>query len=146
MGDYFGSRDRRWNYWISGIGVAIGTPLYVFALLTTNINLMWLAFLFGAFAQALYLAPVIAMAHTLVGPERRALSSAFIYLVLNIIGLGMGPLMVGMISDALEPSMGIASLRWGMMSASMAGLVGGYCFFLAARHFNDDLRSQSVAV
>ena len=94
-----------------------------------------------AICQPMFLAPTIATAHALVGPHYRALASAFVYFVLNIIGLGLGPLTVGAISDALAPSVGIESIRWAIMSTSVAAVIGAAFYHLAARHVRQELES-----
>ena len=73
--------------------------------------------------------------------QYRALGSSILYLVINIIGLGLGPLAVGSISDALAPSLGIESIRWAIMSTSIVAIIGGGMFFLAGRHVREDLRT-----
>jgi hypothetical protein len=55
------------------------------------------------------------MTHGLVGLRMRALSSAILFFILNIIGLGLGPWLVGVLSDALAPAFGIESLRYAMV-------------------------------
>ena len=62
----------------------------------------------------MYLGPSISVAHRLVPASMRALTSAVFFLVINFIGLGFGPLVVGMISDMLKPALGVESLRWAM--------------------------------
>jgi hypothetical protein len=43
-----------------------------------------------------YLGPCLATCHALVPPAMRALTSAILFFVLNLIGLGMGPLVAGL--------------------------------------------------
>ena len=80
------------------------------------------------------------MAHALVWPRYRALASSVLFFVLNMIGLGLGPLTVGAISDALAPSMGVNSIRWAIMSTALAAFVGAALYFNAARYVRDDLQ------
>jgi hypothetical protein len=63
-----------------------------------------------------------------------------LFFVLNIIGLGLGPLTVGAVSDALAPSMGVDSIRWAIMSTAIAAVVGAAFYFNAARYVREDLR------
>ena len=85
----------------------------------------------------------IATTHGLVGLRMRALSSAILFLILNIIGLGLGPLLVGVISDYLQPQFGNESLRLSLhylMAPVMAWST--IHFFIAAllsRIFNGNL-------
>ncbi len=134
ISDRLGHRDKRWYFWVPGLGTLFAAALLPFALLTDALNLLWVVLFFGNISLALFLAPTIAMAHNLVDPKRRSLASAMIYFVLNIIGLGLGPLTVGIISDLLMPSTGAESLRWAMLIVSQFALLGAGFYFLAAKH------------
>ncbi|MFK7975558.1 MAG: MFS transporter, partial [Halioglobus sp.] len=87
-----------------------------------------------------YLGNTIAMTHGLVGLRMRALASAVLFLILNLIGLGLGPLFVGMLSDYLQPTFGDHSLRQAMLYLLPAVLTWSTIhFFLAARSLRADL-------
>jgi MFS family permease len=67
-----------------------------------------------------YLGPTFALIQGLAPLRVRAMWAAVTLLVINLVGLGIGPLAIGLISDALRPSLGAESLRWSMIL--MAGL------------------------
>jgi hypothetical protein len=102
---------------------------------------MWGIYILIAVCQSMFLGPTIAMAHALVGPRYRALSSSVLFFVLNIIGLGLGPLTVGAVSDALAPTLGIESIRWAILSTTIAAFIGGGFYLNAARYVRNDLRT-----
>lgn len=60
------------------------------------------------FLGGFYLAPAISFLHGRVAPTQRALASATLLLAINLVGLGIGPLAVGVASDALTDPMGVA--------------------------------------
>jgi MFS family permease len=62
-----------------------------------------------------YLGPTFALIQGLAPVRLRALWAAITLLVINLIGLGLGPTLVGVISDLLKPSLGAESLRWAML-------------------------------
>jgi MFS family permease len=138
ISDRLGRRDPRWYYWVPGVGTLLAAVLTPIVVLTDSQTLMWSVFFVSNISLALFLAPTIAMAHNLVGPNLRALASAMIFFVLNIIGLGLGPLTVGIISDLLMPTTGNESLRWALLVVSQFALLGGAFYFLAARHLTAD--------
>ena len=93
-------------------------------------------------ATTTYLGPVLAISHSMVPPAMRALTSAILFFVLNIIGLGLGPLMTGLLSDTFEPSFGSNSLRYAMLVTSLFGTLGMLMFFIASRKLPFDLSSS----
>lgn len=140
LSDHLGKRDDRWAYWVPGISTLAAGALALPMMLSGDQYVMWSIYIFVALSQSMFLGPTIAMAHALVGPRYRALSSSVLFFVLNIIGLGFGPLTVGAISDALAPSLGVNSIRWAIMSTSLAAFIGAGFYFNAARYVRGDLR------
>jgi MFS family permease len=91
-----------------------------------------------------YLGSTIATTHNLVGLRMRALSSAILFLILNLIGMGLGPLLVGLLSDYLEPAHGGDSLRLAMLYLLPAVMAWSTLHFvLAARKLPADLARAS---
>ncbi len=86
-----------------------------------------------AFLQSMYLGPSIAVAHSLVPAPMRALTSAILFFVMNLVGLGFGPLVVGLISDLLKPSLGIESFRWALSILLLVGFAAAFMFLSAAK-------------
>jgi MFS family permease len=71
--------------------------------------------------------PLFATIQSVVPPHLRATSIALIYLFANLIGMGLGPLAAGVLSDAFRPWAGEESLRYALLA-----LCPGY--FWAAWH------------
>ena len=140
LADRFGADDKRWYLWIAAIPGACSVPLMLSAVFVGDPRLA-LAFLFFAtMLGAFYLGPTIAISHTMVSPSMRAMASAILFFILNFIGLGLGPLVVGMLSDFLAPSYGSESLRYALGIVAFVNLVSATFFILAARKLRDDLR------
>ncbi|MBU2678078.1 MAG: MFS transporter [Gammaproteobacteria bacterium] len=141
ISDHLGKKDDRWSYWVPGLST-LGAGVFAFPMMLTGQEyVMWGIYILVTLCQAMFLGPTIAMAHALVGPRYRALSSSVLFFVLNIIGLGLGPLTVGAISDALAPSFGVDSIRWAILSTALAAFIGAALYFNAARFVRADLRS-----
>ena len=87
--------------------------------------------------------------HRLVGTRERALASAFLLLILNFIGLGLGPLFTGALSDVFRTMMvsqGVDStlavaegLRWAIRVTVVINLWSALHYFLAARTLREDV-------
>lgn len=67
-----------------------------------------------------YLGPTFALIQGLAPVRMRALWAAITLLVINLIGLGLGPTLIGVVSDILRPSFGEESLRYAMLVVAAA--------------------------
>ena len=81
----------------------------------------------------LYLAPALAVVQNVAPVNARTTAAAVLLLVLNLIGLGGGPLFVGVISDLLKPSVGIDSLKYGLLALVPVLIATMGAYALAAR-------------
>ena len=129
----------RWYLWIPMLGIALSYLPYWYMLVTDNtmagLSVVFVALILNTF----YLGPCIALAHAMMPPGMRALTSAVLFFVLNMIGLGLGPVLTGLTSDLLEPVYGDQSLRYAMMSTLQMSLLALVMFALAAKHLRADL-------
>jgi hypothetical protein len=83
------------------------------------------------------------MCQSLVSPAMRAMASAVLFFILNMIGLGLGPVIVGILSDSFASVFGANNLRYAMLCALTLGLSGTGCFIMAARSLMADLKKQT---
>lgn len=139
LGDRLGTRDPRWYLWVPMLGGLIAFLPYLYVLLGDNTTLVLGILVFTNILTTLYLGPCIAISHALVPPSMRALTSAILFFVLNIIGLGLGPFLTGLASDLLMPRFGQDSLRYAMVLSSLVALVAIALLWMGARRLPIDL-------
>ncbi len=143
LGGYFADRlarrDVRWNVWLVAACVGGATPFAFGVYLAADAFWALVAFLVPAAVGALYLGPSLAMVQGLVPLRMRTLASAVLLFVINIIGLGLGPQAVGILSDLLAPRFGEESLRYALLLAGLVNLWSALHFFLAGRTLTRDL-------
>ncbi len=139
LADRLGKIDVRWYLWVAVVAEAINfVPSYIiFFFEDTNIVLGF--YFLTSLISAIYLGPCIAVTHNLVSAKMRALSSAILFLILNLIGLGLGPLAIGAISDWLAPTYGVESLRYAFAFTFFTGTIALILFWLAAKNYPSDL-------
>ena len=123
LADKLGKNDKRWYMWVPGIGVLFSLPFSLLALTLESLNAVLVCIFISNVFMSCYLGPTIAIAHHLVKPSMRATTSAILFFILNIVGLGCGPVVTGMISDYLAPEYGAESLRYALMFSSVVVLV-----------------------
>ena len=140
LADRLAPRDQRWYAWLPALAGFICLPFMTAVYLVAN---PYTALLMGVVPGILfnvYLGNTIATTHSLVGLRMRALSSAILFLVINTIGLGLGPWSIGLLSDYLEPQLGSESLRYAMLYLLPAVMFWSAChFYLASRTLRQDL-------
>ena len=144
--DRLGVSDRRWYVWVPMIAGFLALPLSVPYLLADS-TAVAIGFMFLTTVLInTYLGPCIAIAHELVPPSMRALTSALLFFVLNLIGLGCGPLTAGLLSDSFTASHGDEGLRYAMLVVAAIASLGVLMFYLAARNLPADLARRDRLV
>ena len=131
--------DKTWYVWIPFISTLLAIPfaLITFLLMPTGVTAAF-SYLLPVFAGGWYLAPCIASTHFLVGIRMRAMASAVLLFVLNLIGLGLGPMLTGFVSDYLTPSYGDNALRYAMSITLMVNLWCALHYYWATRTIRAD--------
>lgn len=140
--DRMARRDIRWNLYIPAIAAFLPLPLAPVCFLSHERTLALLAAIPILSVTAAFIGPVIATIQRLVPLRMRATAVAILILVDNVVGLGLGPQFVGMLSDWLRPSVGVDSLRIALLAAMIGSVVSVIGFLLAARHVQGDLGKQ----
>jgi len=91
------------------------------------------------FGSAAIYGPLFAAFQTLVQPRMRAMSIAIVYLFSNLIGMGLGPLAVGAMSDGLRPLFGDESLRYALLGVCPGYLLVSWHLWKASKTVKRDL-------
>ncbi|HIG60152.1 MAG TPA: MFS transporter [Gammaproteobacteria bacterium] len=141
LGDKISDRtgDRRWYLWVCGISTLIMVPFQLTAYLYDELWAVIPSLFVVSILGGMYLGPSFAMTQGLVTLRMRAVASAILLFMLNIIGMGLGPYFVGIASDLLAPNFAIHSLRYALCMAVLANLWAASHYFLGARTLREDL-------
>lgn len=115
LADHFGTRNPGRRLRPVAAVLLLMAPVWAAVFLTTNAGAMLSLLVLPGVLIGFYLGPTFAMVRTLVEPGTRATAATLLLLVTNVIGLGVGPLAVGALSDALAPAFGPDSLRLAML-------------------------------
>jgi MFS family permease len=158
-GTYFGGwladrcanryQDRRWQLWVPGIAtlavIPLGLLIYIVPSKQAVVWLMIPALAVGS----MYFGPTYSITHGMVGARERALAGALLLFIINLIGLGMGPVAVGMLSDAFknhltgqglaEPLAAARGLRWALTAMVCVNAWSAFHYIRAARTLREDL-------
>jgi MFS family permease len=88
--------------------------------------------------------PVYGTIQTLVPERMRATAIALIYLVSNLVGMGLGPLAMGALSDALRPWVGEESLRYGSLLLCPGYFWSAWLLWHASKTVTEDLSAAQA--
>ena len=143
LADRLGLKDKRWYLWVPAISTLLAIPFAFAAFLVDSLKLSMALYAIPLMLGTMYLGPVIAVAHSLVSPSMRALTSAILFFILNLIGLGLGPTLLGMTSDLLKPQFGSESLRYAILIAFLGYAWSAAHYFVAAKYLRADLNKSS---
>jgi sugar phosphate permease len=145
LADRLAQRDRRVYVWLPATGVLIAFPFYFVAMLQGNPYLAIGILIAPSILNSLWLGPAFGTIQNLAPMKMRALASAILLFILNIIGLGLGPFLVGVLSDLLSGTFGSDSLRYAILIATVAYFWAGAHFLLAGRSIRQDLDAARAA-
>lgn len=138
--DRGGRKDLRWYAWVPAISTIISAPFILLFLLLPQERYALLSYLPAVFFWNMYLGPMIAICHRLVAARMRAVTSAILFFIINFVGLGAGPLVVGRLSDMLAGTYGDLSLRYALLLCIVGNALSAILFFTGAQRLPGDLR------
>jgi MFS family permease len=166
LADRASARDKRAYMSVPAIAALLSLPFSVSIYLVGSPVLALSLGLAPALLNTLWYGPVYATAQSVVQPKYRATTAALLLFVLNMIGLGAGPISVGALSDfianlQLEPqglSVGMCktaayaangacvaglahAVRWALIISSSGIAVAAVLFWLARRTVREDIIS-----
>lgn len=143
LADVLARRNLGWSSWVVTAAILLAAPFtisqYLISDTTTVLWLMTGSILVGG----LYLAPTFALVQNLVGVRMRATAAALLLFCINLIGLGAGPLLVGIIADLLTPIFHEDAVRYALFMFSSLSLWGAWHYWIAPRTLKEDLERAS---
>jgi MFS family permease len=143
LADKLGARDKRWYLWVPALSLVAYFPFVYLFLLIENQTIALIAYFFAITFAAMHLGPAIAITYALVKVRMRALASAILLFILNMIGLGLGPLLVGILTDRMTPTYGAVSIRYSLMIVALSKFIAIWMFWSASKTLVADLDAKN---
>ena len=119
---------------------ALSIGVYLTPSFPVAMGLLGIATLGGSMA----LGPLYATIQTLVPERMRAMAVAILFFFSNLIGIGLGPLAAGMLSDGLRPFLADESLRYSLLILSPGYFWGAWHLLRARKSVVADLEDARV--
>ncbi|MEO1840995.1 MAG: MFS transporter [Pseudomonadota bacterium] len=138
--DRLASRDARWQLRLPSVGAGLSVIFLGLFVLWPE-SQQWrlgeyrvphaVVFLFfGGVVSSFWIGPTYAAIQTLTPDHLRSQASALLLLLLNLIGLGLGPVVVGALSDLLAPEFGAESIRYAMLISLVTVVIGSILYWM----------------
>jgi predicted MFS family arabinose efflux permease len=131
--DRFGARTRAAYAVIPALSLVLALPFFLGFVWAPHWQLALIFLIVPMFLNSFFLSATVAFVQGEVHPNQRVISGALLLLVMNFIGLGLGPTYVGMASDFFRASFGAHSLQTALYALAPMYLIAALMFFGLAR-------------
>jgi MFS family permease len=145
LADRLGAVDRGWYAKLPAIAWLVTAPTFALGLMAPNLWVAWPLLLIPNALNILWLGPVITAVQHLVPRAMRSTASASFLLINNLIGLGVGPYLIGSVSESLKQSYGAESLRYAAVGCTSFYLLAALLMFLCVSRLRTSWVEDSVA-
>jgi MFS family permease len=141
LADRLAPRDERWNVWVPAVALLLALPFSFGFYLLPNKYMALVSAIPPAVLGAMYLGPTFKTTQALAELRMRAVASAVLLFIMNLIGMGLGPVAVGVASDVLlrAGDLGDESLRFALLSVTLVNVWATLHYLAAARTLRADL-------
>ncbi len=138
LADRLGQGDRTWYAKIPAIAWLVTAPLFVAGLLAPQAWMAWLLLLIPNALNILWIGPVATAVQHLVARPLRATASASFLMINNLIGLGVGPTLIGGLSELFNARLGAEALRYAAVSVVGFYVLASFLMFFAIKRLPND--------
>jgi len=139
IADWRGRADERWYVWVPMIAALILPGFAIAQFYVPGTEMSWAFAIVPALLINVYIAPLDAMSQNLMPPSMRGFALSILMLASSIVGMVVGPLLVGVASDMLRPTMGEGGLRYALILSMLFDFVAAAHLWAASRHIREDL-------
>lgn len=138
LGDKLGANKRAMFALAPAVAWLLAAPTYALGLLSPSPAVAFVLFLAPTALGLVWLGPVIAAVQHLAPARMRTTASASFLFINNLIGIGLGTYLIGLISDALTARLGEEALRYSILAGSGFYVVAALIYLIAARTLHRD--------
>jgi len=155
VADRLSTRDPRWLAWVCVASNGLAAP-FLFAFLLwpeshvvqvgdTAVPVAFFFSFLGSFFIGFFSPPMATLAQALATPQMRSMAHAIWTMPFTLLGMGLGPPLVGWLSQHWRVDYGDDSLRFGLVAVTTLLPLGALAYLAAAHRLRDDLARVHAA-
>jgi MFS family permease len=144
LADRAARRDVRFVVVAPALAMLVATPAYIAALYVSSLPLALAFLVIQCSTNVFWAGPVYSTVHGVVPATMRATATAVLIFIINMLGTGLGPLLIGTLSDLFAGAFGqgsAAGLRSALTAAALLSLIGVVFYWRASRTIVADLEA-----
>ena len=138
--DRFTRRSKRAYALVPAATLTLAIPFYLAFVWTPAWHLALVFLACTMFLNYFYLTSAVTLVQEEVRPDQRVMSGALLLLIMNLIGLGLGPTFVGAASDFFRPNHPVHSLQIALYLLAPSYIVAISLFLALARVLRNEDR------
>ena len=131
-------RNVAWLAWLPAVGLLFAWPAYELLLVVPTFGALLAISVVAGLALNLAIPAMFAALHAICGSARRAMAVAVVFFFANLIGLGLGPVLAGVLSDFFSTRFGPVGLRYSLMLVMTLLVPAAWFMYLCGRHLARD--------
>jgi predicted MFS family arabinose efflux permease len=143
--DRFAAKSRRAFAILPAAALTLAIPFFVGFVWAPTWPLALLLFAAPIFLSYFYLSPAVTLVQEQVPPQQRVIAGALLLLVMNLIGLGLGPTFLGAASDFFRPAHPENSLQLAFYTLVPFYVLAVLCFLWLGRALKREARGGGIA-
>lgn len=138
LADRYGPSRKAAYAFVPACAFVLTIPFFVFGILSKSLTAAFLLFIAPTALSLVWLGPVISAFQHLVAPNMRTTASAVFLFINNLIGIGLGNLVIGGLSDVMTARYGDEALRYALLSGTGFYVLAAGLFFITAPQLKKD--------
>ena len=136
---HLGKMDDKWRIFAPGITSLLAGPALVF-FLYAPMPWAWVGLACSVLFMGFRMGPLLGLVQSVVKVRMRAFAAATIFMIGNLFGAGLGPLIIGASNDYLNSTYGPLAIRYSLLSVPAMSMLGALFFLGAVRHVKQDIK------
>ena len=122
LADFLARKNPRWRPWYCAVAVMLVLPFWTFCLLSDSLEMTLALYICGYVLLVSTQGAAISMVQSAVMPAERGTASSISSLSINLLGYGIGPALIGLMSDNWAAAHGSMSLNYAVIATVLVSL------------------------